>query len=670
MSTKIRALREAFFDHDTDDDIDAIGERALRILFGDRIGAAIFLGAIAFFSIYWRIGFFSTDNYAVANTLVSVANGHLYVDRIVYGPPSGITPGMHIEGGRLYGRNYGLITAALFVLLMLNGVSVVVDPRIFIVGAWSLAVLGVILFIGIRLDRHREAAVLGSGTALALFSVNTIIATPLSPHWFPLVALQVTTMIAAAMIAVFTYRLLTRIHDRRLGVLAGVAVFIATPVGFWASIPKRHNITTLLVVLTVYCVYRSREAKTLDEAVRFRAMAYAWVGLTAWVHPAEALVLLVAVVPVDLLTARSNRPRQLVIVGGVFLLSVVPFLVTNTLIAGEPFKPPRMLSNYRGQTTLAATEHHDGIVSGGNGIAEGSNPSSNSGRSATNRQARAGTLTRELIEVGQDSVAAVLVGFGFFIDLFVRSINDRLTQPTRLVQVFIRSGYIDGLTAHDERAINLSVLEAMPLAGTLFTTPILVWKRIQRERGFNRETLRSIGRNPAKTADVLAMLILVLFTIMYLGRIPTHHMLTVRYLHPVYPLSIYFIARLEIVRRVTKREWKRLVGSYGCTVLVGIPAYIGALMATDAVLSEAVQLYGSVSVLVGTGVAVWAIGASLTGDRERTGAIMLGIAAATMTVYVVVSGLGFFAFTDEFALPIARAIAESFRPINPLRSLW
>jgi len=149
-------------------------------------------------------------------------------------------------------------------------------------------------------------------------------------------------------------------------------------------------------------------------------------------------------------------------------------------------------------------------------------------------------------------------------------------------------------------------------------------------------------------------------------------MLTVRYVHPIYPLGIYGLVRLRPIRRVIETEWVGLVRTYLVGVMLGVPAYIGALAVAATGRSESVQLYGLVAFVIGVTVALWALVAA-GWQSERTtsvGAVVLGIATAAMTVYLLVSGLGVFAFTNDFLLPISRTIAEALQFVNPYRSLF
>lgn len=57
-----------------------VAQRLSTLLFGDRVGFTIFLGSLAFFGLYWRVGISIPDNWTIANTMVAVADGHRYVD--------------------------------------------------------------------------------------------------------------------------------------------------------------------------------------------------------------------------------------------------------------------------------------------------------------------------------------------------------------------------------------------------------------------------------------------------------------------------------------------------------------------------------------------------------------------------------------------------------------
>lgn len=620
--------------------LDDAGRRLVTAVFGDKLGLALFLGALAFFPLTWRVGILSSDNYVIANSVAAVADGHLYVDAVRFGPSDGVTPGTHLVDGRLYGRNYGLVVTAVPVYLLLQTVSLVADPRLLLAGVWSLVLLAVVILAGRRFDRYREATVVGACLALCLFLANVVLATPLDPYWFPVIALQVVTALAAAGIALIVYRLVSGIHDQRMGLFAGAVVAVGTPVGFWATWPKRHTVTALVVLLTVYTIYRSRATSSDTWQLRFRALAYGWVGLLAWLHAAEALVLLVALVIVDIPTADRNGVRQLLYIGGAFLLSLVPFLATNILIAGSPLEPPRMLPGYGGG--------EPGILdaSGGGGTGGGTG-----GGPGTGGAGGGGTLAL---------VTSIGTPFVVLIQQYVQSVAV-LTDSHQVWNVFVRSGYIAQFSPDVFKAIHLSVLESMPLLGTAAALPVIAWRRLR--TGWGSLAKMSIS-------DRFVLVVALLWIGLYLSRLPIHHQYTVRYLHPIYPLGVYMLVRLPAVRETIRTSSRTLLGSYAAVTVLGSVGYVVALTSFDAVLSEAVQLYALVAFVLGLVVAVWACVATTRSTDARIGAAVIGTAAGSMTVYILVSGFTTFAYTNQYLLPLSRFLAETLRFVNPFGYLF
>jgi len=187
------------------------------------------------------------------------------------------------------------------------------------------------------------------------FGVNALSPTPLQPDLLHLAALQLSTVFAAAFGGVLFYRLVGVFHHRRVAVAAGVAVVLAFPIGFWASIPKRHVLVATLLIGSVYCFARSRQA-TGRRAYIALAGAYVFVSLVAWVHAFEGLFALAALGTVDLLTGGLRDRKRLAVVACGLIVGLAPMFLTNILIAGNPLEPPRMLPDQgSGGVELAPT---------------------------------------------------------------------------------------------------------------------------------------------------------------------------------------------------------------------------------------------------------------------------------------------------------------------------
>lgn len=582
----------------------------------------ILLGGLVFFWALWRVDFLITDNWTIANTLVAVADGHLYIDQLVYGPSRG-APGTYVSGEDLYGRNYGQVFLSVPILWLLRALTPLVELDVFLVLGWSALVFAFGRSVSGTVGRRSTGTIVAGAVAVGVLGLNALFTRPLDPRIIPLVALQLTTVLSAATIAVILYSLLARIYTRRIGSFAAAATILASPVAFWATVPKRHTITALLAILTLYTFYRSREADGDGRALKFRALSYVWVGLTTWVHAPEGLVLFVALGSVDLLTSRSNSPREVALVGAVFFVSLLPFFVTNTLISGNPLQPPRALT---ASTSVASGS--------GSGSQVGSDP-------------EAGVFIVVLQELAEKART--------FVRYMIRSAGT-LSDGERLYEVFIRSGY-DGVGLHKYATtpVNLSVLESMPLAGGLMAAPLVLSKRaIDGGRSFDIRT-----RDPKRATDYLAVVYVALLVVMYLPRLPLHVMFTMRYLHPIYPILIYALVRLTSVRRTVTREWRLLVSAYAVTVSVGGAVLLVLISIFASGVGDAVQLHARFSLGGAAVVAYWSVVATVYDGYERLGAVVLGFAGGMTTVYLILAAFEYFVYTSHFAIPVGRVVSET-----------
>ncbi|WP_101294252.1 hypothetical protein [Halegenticoccus soli] len=659
------------------------GRALYGVAFGDRCGAALFLGALAFFGLYWRVGVFITDTYTVANAAAAVSEGSLSVDRIAYGPASGETPGMVVAGGERYGRNYGQVFLALPAAHLLRGLALVADLRLAVVGLWCLSLLGCFVLLGRITGRRRAFALAGSGVVLALFGANLAVATELEARWIPLAALQLSSMTAAAMTAVLLYRLVRRIRGRRTGMAAGAAVAFASPVGFWAPLPKRHASVAALVVAVAYCLYRTREAETAAgpdgrarrrdrrrRALGFRALAYGLVGFCAWIQPAEALALLVALVPADLLTARSTGRRELAAVGGAFGLSLLPFLLTNYAMSGNPLLPPRLLPRYAGEA-LSPTSAVEGPGRGTGALGDGSvdaasDPlSASASADAGGRRSAAVALARFLGRVG----ATAIDNAGLFWRFMARGV-DALLDGDRLYRTFVRSGYVDSVAPEDgNEAISLSLLESMPLLGAALALPGHLALRLREDPGRSGRSGRSgrpgararreVDPTPARAVDLFSLAFAGVLTLLYLPRLPLHATVTVRYLVPAVPALAYLLTRLEPVRSAA-RAWRTMAWAYAATVLVGGQLLLLATLLRRPALGEAMQGHALLALAAALCLGVWGLSTASTARRsDRLGAVLLGAVGGVATAFLLLSGVVHFSAAGEFALPAVRVVSEA-----------
>jgi hypothetical protein len=611
--------------------------RALLTVRPDHTTTALFLGTFAFYALYWRVDVFIVDTFTVVNTVAALAGGHLAVDPIVFGPRNTAFPGLHAVDGRLYGRNYGHAAAAVPFLWALRALSSVVDVGVLLSGLWSLAVLGAAVGTGRALGRERAASLVGSGLALALLAANLSGASSLPPASFPLVALQLSTLLAAALLSVVAYRLLRAVHGHRVGVFAGVATALVGPVGFWAPVPKRHAVTALLALLALYGFYRARTAA--GTGVRYRAVPYVAAALTAWVSAPEGLALLAALAPVDLLTARENRPRTLALLGGAFLLALAPFLLTNAAISGNPLLPPRMLPDYAG-------------AAGG-----GSAPAATSSVST----AASGATPADVGTRLPGAFGLVVGGVGAALDVFLRELDRGVgaLDPRRLSHVLLRSGRIPGVDYGQTGGytVELTLLESAPILGGLLAAPLAL--RARSLPGL--ETLGHRRRDPARATDLFVAAYVPVFALLYLPRLPLHSTITVRYLVPLVPFLVYGVCRLAPVHRVVEREGERLATF--AVVLTPALVLFAAVALAGTGPGTAMQAHAVANLAVAGLVAGW-LAVALRADLDpRVGAAVLALVLAVSVAFLLLSGVEYFGEGRQFALPVARTL-ERLLPVR------
>ena len=594
-----------------------------RLAFGDRWGLVLFLTALCFVGLYWRAGVFITDTATIVRALEAVSQGRLAIEPATEGHFA--APGAVVSDGYVYGRNYGQVLLALPALWALDLLGAVADLRVGLTALWHLGLLALALQLGRLYERERLAAYGGSFVVLASFLLNFTLATSFGSVPRYLLALQVSTAIAAALLAVLTYRLVRLEQDSRVAIAAGLASVLVLPVGFWAQLPKRHVLVATILLGILYLFARSRSAERRLEVPgygpvpAYRAGAYALVGLLAWIHAAEALFVLMAFAAVDLPTAPSNDVRSLGVVGVVFAVSLLPFFVTNGLISGDVLEPTRALDQ--------------------------ANP--------------AGPLTTDFLRESGGGGGGGFPGSAIFGKLFwvlglvwgqVDASLASLQDPTVVYRTWIRSGALAdvGMGGVPEfRAVNLTVLESMPLLGGAVAVAGTVTRR-------GRGTLLD-GLRPT---DLLAAAIVLAFVLLYSQRLPIHVQVTVRYLLPVYPLFLVLLARQRILASLVTEDLRSVLWAYAGVVLLGTQVLLAGVVLAGLSVSEAAQLHAIAGLAAAVILAVATLAAQFDGRFRPLAAGALGLAAGAGTAFVLLTGLAYFSFIGPYVLPASQAVAD------------
>lgn len=673
--------------HDADAALDRAWNRTRSLLFGDRRGFALWLGLVLVYGAAWRIGIGSviTDTNAVANAVVAVADGHFAVRELRYPldtlASDRVQQGLVERAGRTYARDYGLAVAAVPLVWLLEGLTGLADVRALIAGAWSLGILAFASQVGRLWGRRRPAELVGAGLAVVALVANLATASFVDPRLLPVVALQLTTLLAAAWIGVAVYRLVSPTEGPTVGLAAGLATGLASPVTFWASVPKRHvPVAALLLGATLaFAASRrrspdvagddGRRATAGDDAysratgatgpvLRWRALAYAAAGLVTWVHAYDGLLVVAAVVAVDLATAGVTDRRTAGALAGALGVALLPTLLTNLAVTGSPLELPRHLPALTAGPVVEVAR------------AVGAGPTT-SGPAVPGPTVSGSTVAGLLQSPLPAGPLALPVGWA--LGHLQRSLAT-LADPGLLWHVFVRSGKLPGVdyAPVHYRIAELTVLESAPLLGALAGAPLAalagalarssavvdgVVARIRRPldppspAAFVRSATAVRRLSPARQVDLLAVVLGTAFVVAYVGRLPLHAQYTVRYLFPLYPLGIYGVARLGPVAAAVGARPRRAAASFAVTGTASPLVVLALAAALDLATGEAVQLQALVHLGAATALAAAVAGGIRWPDRVPAGATatLLGAAAGLSAGYYALVALEYFRY-GTFAL--------------------
>ncbi|QSG07047.1 putative membrane protein [Halapricum desulfuricans] len=668
------------------------------MLFGDRTGLALFLGVVLVLSAVWRVGFYITDSYAIANTVVNVAEGSFAIRRVEYSLTLGSQPGLYRNGTDVFGRNYAAAVLSAPFYWLLKGASTVFELRVVLAAGWSLLAAGFAAQAGRLLD-SRRIAFWGTVAALGAFVANLALATPLDPHWSGLIALQLSSLLAAGVVAVALYRLGIELYDRRVGIAAGLLASLGLPIAFWATIPKRHVFSAALIAIVLLSFARSRRPSRLAS----RAAAYAAVGVLAWLHAAEGLVVLAVLLPIDILTAPTNDRRAIATVVIVFALALLPFVLTNLAVAGTPLEPPRMLPGAGDAAEIGpdgtvsietdeTTPTPPGNETPGEATPPGTETTEPSGQTTlpgSETTTPPGQTTpppgSEMTTLPTDtepteprgpltSIAEFAVTLAGTVGAVAQTAIERVrdlwtlvadgisivvTDHDRVAHVFVRSGEMPGVNyANNEwEAIELSVVESAPVLGTVLAVPFVLAKRLLDDGNPRpRRLWTGIRSTPRYQTDLLAIGIVMSFTLLYLTRLPVHAQITVRYLVPVMPVALYGVLRIRAVNRGIADHWASFLGSYAAVSAGAVFGVVALFARLDPAVGEAMQFHALLNLAV-AGTAAGLIVVATLADRVRLAAVGTGAAGGAGTALFVLAGVKYFTY-GEYLLPVSGWLSQ------------
>jgi hypothetical protein len=613
--------------------------RWLAVVFGDRIGLCVFLVGVLFLALTWRVGFFIVDSRTVANLAASVAGGSLAVVDMPYSLTVGAQPGLVEVGGNYFGRNYGQVYLSVPFVWGFDALESVVPARLLLAGGWSLGVVALGRTAG-RVFGRPTLSLAGSLAGVAATAIAVGVLTPVDRFDQPaaLLGLQVTSLLVAAAGGTVLYRLLGRLEGTSVAAAGGFGFVLATPIGFWGTIPKRHVFTATLLLLVCLGFAHSRDATDRTRTVG-RAVAYGAIGLLASIHAFEAAFVFAVLVPFDVAVHRQATLRSHALVGAVFLVAVTPMLVTNLAIAGDPLGVPRTLPD----ATAGSTGIPNADVT----------PETVGGTAGDSTPAVGADGPVGILEPLMGLVATLLWIARYMLDAVVAGLAT-LQRPQALFHTFVRSGWIPGVryAVNGWEAVELSMFEAFPLAAPVISAPLLLGAdRRNRWREWD-----------VHAVDGLAAGMAAVFVLVYLPRLPLHSMITLRYVVPAMGLVLYLVCRLPPITVALSSHARTTGLAYAVTVGAGGLVFVVAGVSIDPATGEAIQLHGLVGLSAALATAI-AVASTTVGGTVRAVAAVLGIAGGATTLFLLSASLWQLQYAP-YALDLARLLAESLPPIG------
>lgn len=577
-----------------------------RFVFGDYFGLAIFLGCLFLFGVTGRLERLITDSDTVFNVVYNLGHGQL---ALVERPFGNLTPGTVTVDGVVFGRNYGQAALAVPIYWLVELLSPLVTPRQSAITVWTAA-SGAFAWVLWHLtdDRRVPAGVVGF-VSILLVAGGLVNPGRGSGASSAEVALVASTTVAGAVCCVLVYRLVADVRGRRVGVLAASCAAVATPIWVWSLWPKRHMLVGALVLGSMYGLARSRTATDRRRYIAARASAYVCVGLLSWIHAAEAFAVLLVLLAIDLPTAPRNDGRTLAAVAVVFGVSLLPTLVTNTLIAGHPFEPPRLLSGY------TESMNEEAAIGAPGGDSGGSSGGGSGGGSS-----------------GGGGIHVVLPSFVtyplLFVEQYATGIDTILDNPGQLTEIFLLSSEEVDIGAWNGQ--NLSVLESAPVLG-LVGAAIGGWIRRMRTRA-----------GVPGSVTLFGLLVVASYLLMYVQRLPLHAQFTVRYLFPVFPVALVLAFRNFDAGDILLDEYKLIGAGYAATTIVvaiGILAITYMLRLTE---GQALTVHAAINVSLAV---LWFLVALVLGATDRGRSVFalgFGVTAGAGTaLYLAITSVYF-----------------------------
>ncbi len=238
-----------------------------------------------------------------------------------------------LVGNNLYGIfSYSLLFLSVTVYYILSKIEILYGAHLFLLQIWALSG-GIIVYLGAKIRKLKFAGLLGLLAISILIPISLNSFKPIYfPKWGELISIEFTNILISALLILIIYLLFKELFGNRIGIFASFFVILATPISFYAITLKHHSLSVLLTLLAFYFFYKCINKKQN----KFIYFAYILAGLCVWVRILDGGVLLISLLVADMLLFK-RRVQYILLISIIILLSLIPFFTFNYVVLGNPF---------------------------------------------------------------------------------------------------------------------------------------------------------------------------------------------------------------------------------------------------------------------------------------------------------------------------------------------
>jgi len=290
----------------------------------------VFFSSLFIFLSFAGTRLFFSDEGVILDQFYNFIHGSLALKAAKINTATG---GFILVGDNLYGIfSYSLIMLSVPVYYLLSIVDKLYGAHLFLLQIWAFSG-GMMVYLAGKIKRSRYSGIYGLLTILILMAVNLYLFKPIYfPRWGELLSIEFTNILISSFIVLVVYLLFRDLFGNKIGLFASFFVILATPVSFYAITLKHHSLTVLLTLTAFYYFNKFIEKKQN----KFIYFAYILAGLCVWVRVLDGAVLLISLLAADILIFK-RKFKHLLLISIIILVSLTPFFTFNYLVLGTPF---------------------------------------------------------------------------------------------------------------------------------------------------------------------------------------------------------------------------------------------------------------------------------------------------------------------------------------------